>query len=379
MKKAAVEFITLNTLIYLAEFLVDSFATIYLIQKGVDFGRIGFLWAIYLGITALTDYPTGGFSDKYGRKTIYSLGVFLTSVSYYIILSDQYYILVISYILKGIANSFISGSFTAWLSASLKDSKDFQATISTYKLISTFASLLLAMWIYFNGVSNVDYLFAICASIYLLVGIIVTVALKENYGSQESIRQVYKNSILVFIKNHSLLYMCVINVFVYLFFSIYYFVWQPISEYIFTDIRILPVLYCFYSMASGIGAFLLNRSKWNDYSRLLPGVIILFLASFVLFTVSNSYILPLAFCVAMIIFGFSSGIVFMIINSMIETNAPPEYVTSFFSLVSSISTFSNIVFQILLGFLMNHFGLIFVLIFGIIVSISLLPVLYSKK
>ena len=74
-------FVLINIAVLVSEFLVNSFATIYILQKGVDYTQIGVIFMLFLLGQTLLEYPSGGLADKFGRRKIYAIGIFLTSIS----------------------------------------------------------------------------------------------------------------------------------------------------------------------------------------------------------------------------------------------------------------------------------------------------------
>lgn len=363
------KYILINGLIKIAEFLVDSFATLYILSKGASYTQLGIMWTLYLGIIAVTDYPTGGFADKFGRKKIYTYGVILTAISYYLMLSPHTLVLYISYMVKGVATSLISGSLTAWLACDLKDSEIFKDTVAKSSLVSNVICFVLPIIVLLFVNINMDIVFIVSASIHLVVGIIVIRFLEENYGSQVNMKKLYSNSFHYFIKNRVLLFITFVNVVLYLYFTIFNYIWQPVSNDVLPHERYLPVLYGVYSLSTGISAYcvkFIKKINAKNLSVLAMTIYTLCFGCFYFAGVSGKKILVIG---AMILFGMSGGIVFMLINIFVNRNTLKEYMSSVCSLMSSICTVSNIIFQFVFGIIIDQYGMKFLTVIAVITSV----------
>lgn len=369
--KSPGKYILINGLIKIAEFLVDSFATLYILSKGARFSQIGIMWTLYLGVTAITDYPTGGLADKFGRKKIYTYGVILTAISYYLMLSPHIFILYISYMVKGVATSLISGSLTAWLACDLNNAVQFKDTIARSSLVSNVICFVLPIVVLLTGTINMNAVFAISASIHIIVGLIAIIFLEENYGSQVNIKKVYLGSFDYFIKNRALLFVTFVNVVLYLYFTIFYYIWQPVSNDILPHERYLPVLYGVYSLSTGISAYCIKYIKKINAKKLSVTAMLIYTLCFGCFYyagINNSLILVIG---GMSLFGISGGAVFMLVNIFINRYTSEEYMSSIYSLISSICTVSNVVFQFIFGIIIDGYGIRSLTIIATITSVIL--------
>ncbi|MHA1511664.1 MAG: MFS transporter [Promethearchaeota archaeon] len=94
---------------------------IYFQDRGLSFFEMGVLEAIVSGIIFLTDIPSGAFADIFGRKLSTGLGLLLWGLS--LILTGAFSTFngyVITVILMGLGDSFISGAINALFYDSLK-------------------------------------------------------------------------------------------------------------------------------------------------------------------------------------------------------------------------------------------------------------------
>lgn len=211
--------------------------------------------------------------------------------------------------------------------------------------------------------------FAISASIYVIVGLIVIMFLKENYGSQVNMAKLYAYAFHYFIKNRVLLFVTFVNVALYLYFTIFYYIWQPISNNILSNEKYLPVLYGVYSLSTGISAYCVKFIKKIEAKRVSVIAILIYTVCFGCFYgvgISGNLILII---VAMSLFGISGGIIFMLINIFINRNTSEEYMSSICSLISSICTISNVIFQFVFGIVIDRYGMKILTIIAVITSV----------
>ncbi|WMJ87607.1 MFS transporter [Anaerocolumna sp. MB42-C2] len=352
----------------IAEFLVDSFATLYLLQKGASYQQIGIMWTLYLGMTAITDYPTGGFSDRFGRRKIYAIGILLTSLSYFMILSHTIPVLYISYAIKGLGTSFISGSFISWLASDLRDKDKFKRTIAHTKLITNLCSFILPIISLSFTSIKIDNVFLFSAIVHLFVGLFTLIAMKENYGSQTTMIRIYKESFLYYIHNKILLFITFVNIALYLFFTIFYYAWQPITNNIVNNNKYIPLFYGIYTLSSGISAYVMKFIHIYSTKKLSILIMLLYCMSFISFYCANNLAMLTFLIIAMVLFGTSGGVIFMLTNVFINDNAINEYKSSIYSLISSICTMCNVIFQYIFGRIIDYYGLSNLIFGGIILS-----------
>lgn len=367
-------------LVNISEFLVDSFATIYLLEKGVSYQQIGVMWTIYLGISALTDYPTGGLADKFGRKKIYSVGALLSALSYFLILSDKIFILYISYAIKGFGLSFSSGALISWLSCELNDKSKFKNTLSQTRLFTSIASFILPIiFVTFKKV-NLNNIFIISASIYIFVGLYVIFFLKENYGSQKKVFTIYKEVIKYCVHNKVLIFLIGVNIALYLFFTIFFYSWQPIAKKIIFNNKYLPIFYGIYTLINGWSAYLVKFIDEHNWKRFSLLVLLCYFLCFTSFYLANKLTSLALVIIAMVLFGISNGIIFMLNSIYINSHAPNEYKSSIFSFISGICTVVNVALQFILGRMIDLYGLGSILLFGCITSsILILSLIIIRK
>ena len=123
---------------------------IYFQDRGLSFFEMGILEAIVSGIIFLTDIPSGAFADIFGRKLSTGLGMFLWGLS--LILMGAFSTFngfVITMVLMGLGDSFISGANNALFYDSLKQmnkEQDYLKYTGKREVITAVALILSAIF-----------------------------------------------------------------------------------------------------------------------------------------------------------------------------------------------------------------------------------------
>ena len=115
---------------YLGNFLVGSlliFAPFFIVffrDIGLSFFQIGILIAVQKAAQILFEVPSGAFADTFGRKASAILGVvfwMLPALSLFFF--QNYYVILLAFFVMGIADSFQSGTYEAWITDMLEKDK----------------------------------------------------------------------------------------------------------------------------------------------------------------------------------------------------------------------------------------------------------------
>ncbi len=107
---------------YLAHFISNVFAigsliwTVYLAQKGFTYTEIGIAMACLIAANFFFEVPTGAIADIFGRKTSVLTG-FILSAGFILLVPfiKSFAVLVLLFTLYGMAITFISGAYDAWV------------------------------------------------------------------------------------------------------------------------------------------------------------------------------------------------------------------------------------------------------------------------
>jgi MFS family permease len=97
-------------------FILVPFRVIYFASIGFSASQIGILLAMWPLFSLLFEIPTGAIADLYGRKFSVMLGWFMAGTCVLLVpLSNNYYYLLLLFALQGIAQTFVSGAYDAWV------------------------------------------------------------------------------------------------------------------------------------------------------------------------------------------------------------------------------------------------------------------------
>lgn len=100
--------------------LANTFLILHVLDYITIF-ELGFLVAIFFLVQALTDYPTGVFSDWIGQKWIMFIATILIGISYILFaLSNTFFGFMISYIVYALAEGQRSGTYQTWFDNNYK-------------------------------------------------------------------------------------------------------------------------------------------------------------------------------------------------------------------------------------------------------------------
>ncbi len=365
-KKSKVAFISVNLLQQVTDIIANSILTIYLLNKGLTFTNIGALWICFLGVTTIFEYPSGGFADKYGRRKIYNIGVLFTIISYILILQNKFIILIFSYALKGIGSALISGSLNAWLSVETENPSLYKSILGKAKVFDIIGILSVSIILMFVKIVNLDIYFYLIIAIEILICIISIIFMPDNYGTKESIIQIGNAGIKELLNSKELKYALILSILIYLFFTTYNFIWQPIASLVGIDTQYLLMVSALGTFASGLSSYIYSKKRDASLSRIVILLLFLYFASFIIFIFSHSFKSIILFVTGMMIFGLAKGIAFIVLSTWINSYSSESYKASVFSLIAAISSIVNIVSQYLYGKMMDNGGIIYTLMLTII-------------
>lgn len=101
---------------------LNSVIQLFYLSRGLDLGQVIYLSLAWTITSFFCDIPSSFLADKFGRKKLIILGVFLTSVSTLMLFSaNSFLAFVISYIIAAAGYSFFMGTDQAMIYDSLKE------------------------------------------------------------------------------------------------------------------------------------------------------------------------------------------------------------------------------------------------------------------
>jgi MFS family permease len=101
---------------------INAVIQLFYLSRGLDLSQIVYLSLVWTSIVFLFDIPSSFLADKFGRKKLIIFGIFLTSLSTFLLFfANSFPYFVLNYIIGAIGYSFFIGADHAILYDSLKE------------------------------------------------------------------------------------------------------------------------------------------------------------------------------------------------------------------------------------------------------------------
>ncbi len=166
--------------------VLGPYLSLWLKNIGLGFSEIGLVQSVSELAQLLTDFPTGGVADRYGRIKTYALGSSLFGLGLLMVaLSGGLIGALLGASLSGLGSALVSGTMVPWLYDSLKDRKAVKAILGRVKEISgpvRFAGGFLG-GVLANIAPNLPVLVA--GALSILSGAMALILLSDNRGKAE--------------------------------------------------------------------------------------------------------------------------------------------------------------------------------------------------
>ncbi len=171
----------------------DAFFILFLVEKGLPYTQIGILYAVREIFINIFEIPSGIIADTYGRKNalIGSFFVYIISFSVFY-LSNDFWLLLIAFILYGIGEAFRSGTHKGMIMDYLKlnhweekKTNYYGHTRSWSQKGSAISALVAGLIVFYSGTYQNIFLYSIIP--YLLNLLLIISYPKELNRSLEQI------------------------------------------------------------------------------------------------------------------------------------------------------------------------------------------------
>lgn len=97
--------------VFLSNFsMLEQFLSAFLVSLKINITIISILFFIYQFSKFIFEIPTGFISDRFGRKKSALIGFSILIISYFLLLKEDINLFYLSFFLKGLGLTFISGS-----------------------------------------------------------------------------------------------------------------------------------------------------------------------------------------------------------------------------------------------------------------------------
>ena len=374
--------ILVSVVIFYSRNIITPVLTVYFKDAlNLSYSQVGYLYSLYLLVMFATDVFTGGIADKYGRRKILTLGMFLYGLSMALIgASHRFLSCALAYGLAALGSSLLSGTLQAWYFTEIKAQnlgrEEAKKAYGLLRSINSANSLLIgiitATIVAFVGMRSVFYAAAILNFFGVFLAILL---LNENWGTREKgVLAIVREGISLVLRSPILRYLFIAGMLFTLPHLHFLYVWQLY----FTGVLDLKVeaLGPLYSLKSAMGilaGFLILRigiGKEKSHALLFKISISLMLLSYLLFAGVSAEIVGV---LALALYSLGEAVYFTGYTLLINEIIPNEYRSTIISTRMSVSASVGAVFYALIGRLVNFSGLAgsFALMVPVFVLLSL--------
>ncbi|MBC1925435.1 MFS transporter [Listeria innocua] len=188
MKEVIYKYYLVVIIYTVADFLFGSGYTAFIVSKNISSENLGMIFLIWSIFSFILEIPSGSIADKYGRKKILALGLFIWSVGLFSFsYSSNQMTFIGSFLFIALGVALISGTPQAWYISSLEQFDDESKRVlpkaqSVSLLFSVVSGLLFAV-VVLNTSSEIPYRLA--ALLSFVLSMIVMLCYKENYSENE--------------------------------------------------------------------------------------------------------------------------------------------------------------------------------------------------
>lgn len=367
---------TISEIVYTVSYtLTSTVATVFLLSKpGMTYSKAGILFSIYLLALGICDFPTGNLADLYGRKKIYSVGLVLLSLQQLLYaVSNSFGIFALGAVLGGLGTAQMSGALVSWLYDQLKKdekTENFSVTLGKTRTATSLASMIIALLLgtLYRGPMNLLFLGSFVIYVGLAIGMFVL--LPENYGARKRGIRISLDTLSYFFKKPLLIRVGFFLIIIYGCYSVLCFYWQPIALKQGILSGNLGYIYFFYLAASALSGIIIAKigKKFSDNTLFIASFVTLGLSFLSVYLFTNVIML----CLSLILFGLGYGSFMPIYSRHVHGMIPSEIRSSVASLLSTLGSIAAVIFNVLIGGLIDKYDVKVSLLVGVIMILSTL-------
>lgn len=376
MQKSKKVLILYLVFVFLSNFsLLTQFLSSFLTNSNLDLLTISSLYLTFQITKFIFEVPTGYIADKYGRKASAILGIILLLLSYFIFLSKESYLFYISFFIKGIAITLLSGSIESIYVENVEEDK--LVKYNTIERLVFFGSFSLAALLGGYLIDIFSYTHIIIFDIIVSFAVILVILpFKEERHTSESLknRVSAKECFKYILEKKVLSYLYLID-----FASAFSFVaienlYPAYLEQIGVKINLIGIFLSIQLLFSAfVGLFISKvRARISDKILLyfLPILNVLLLMPIYLFKIPI-ILIPILFTLKYIVFVLYAPIKY----SLFQKSIPNKYRATLISLSSQFIAFGAIGFYSFSSILSFNFSINFII--SAALSITLILVIFS--
>lgn len=364
--------------------LTNGIWMIYLFQiKGLSLLQIGMLESIFHITGIIMETPTGVIADLYGRKKSRMLGVIAFMIYVLIIvLSKEYYMMVIGFIICGLSYNLESGSGTAHIYDSLKEIKKESLFMkinsfleATYQFGSSIALVIGGFIAQYLGFDYTYYIMVVIS----IISIYILFLMKENDMShtkhislKEGIKKQYIDTFKLGIKNKKLLFLMISSAFFASMVTISFFYLQNYWDSLSIPTSLITIFLALHGISAGIGGiFAYKIEKFLKERGILIFIPLLTIIGLWALTIE-----AISFY-AFIVVGALDSIFFVILTDYMNRLIESKVRATLLSLSSMLFSIVMIIIFPVFGYIGDNYNLHISFIFlAIVASISFIVYLF---
>lgn len=364
--------------------LWEAVYVLFLLERGFSLTQYGMLDSLWYVGTLLFEVPTGALTDRYGKRISLLLSVLCQSFAFFLMASGRSFLMMcVSFAMWGLASSFETGTYSAFLYDSLKQVNREQEYGKVIGRTTTWMILASALGGVIAGqlgkvslalpiVATAWVALFLCPLILFLEEPAVAVVREPSYGLhiRHSIGFVSARPLVALL----LLYSAVIGAVMWAL-RIFY---QPLLHFYHVPVQVIGLFYFSLKLLSAAGAHV-SDSVHNRLGALTIYLIPLFLVAAIL--VMGSFVTPWVLGLICVPF-FIEGLYQPILNALVNKNVPSGKRATIISLGSVISCVISTVVNTPLGWIGDTASLQMafqVIAVGTVVSMALILAFLKRE
>lgn len=373
-------FIALSLLSGFSEALIGTNYVVFLVQRGLTLGEIGFVLGAYSAAVATLGFPAGGLADVHGRKKILLVGFSLFSTGLFAYgFSWTYTQFVIVEVVAGIGAALMSGAGESWFVDEAKPkfsdaqiAKVFGVRSGAYRAVAIAAGIVAIPLL--SHSSNSTFLVAgVTGFSGVALGFLI---MKENCattGGRVSERLLH--AIKHFQNNLQLIIATVVSLGVRSLFMLLILAWQPFLYNLGTPQAWMGGIFSGLMLANSLGSFAFAKlfERLNLRGTVLISTVGIAVSFGGLIFSVNPYSALALFLLLELSLGLYSPASQVWRNSVI----PSEFRTSLVSAANTLGSFSTAASLCAFGYVAQNFG--FSVLFALGVAVALVSIALALK
>lgn len=197
--------------VFLSNFsMLEQFLSAFLVSLKINITIISILFFIYQFSKFIFEIPTGFISDRFGRKKNALIGFSILIISYFLLLKEDINLFYLSFFLKGLGLTFISGSVESMYIESINS--DNLLKYNTIERFVFYSSLALSALIGGFLIRFLNYRGIIIIDLFIMVSLLFLISFFKDSTTNYSENKIsIKKCIHILKENSVLIYFLLID------------------------------------------------------------------------------------------------------------------------------------------------------------------------